>query len=385
MVEFGSDIMYDILSRLPVKSLCRFRCVCKLWCKYIEDPYLMTIHVKEEPMPIMFYTELDYLLCRVSLFRTRKSKEITASFELKKDPIFEFAFKRFPSRFSKNRFLGYFNGLTLLSQEESHGYTFIVIHPLRKDFYELPTMNKISSFGKKNLVCGFGFDDSRNVFKIVCVSVKGIGTVVHIMGTNSWREIHQAPSYPMRGEGVFAHGCVHWLASPHNNERDPHKVIYFDVKQEQFGLINRPTRKNFSLINDQNGHRLITNQLVELDGEVGFAYTFYMTNKYNQRHMEVWVLKQKEWVMHCEFDLKRPLSEYDVKVIGFWNKDGDILMSANKGSKLFVYRLKRDILHEVNVIGNDGLSSESHIQMYQSDFFLSKHRYGKMLPVLKLR
>nr|GEX45982.1 DEAD-box ATP-dependent RNA helicase 51 [Tanacetum cinerariifolium] len=38
-----------------------------------------------------------------------------------------------------------------------------------------------------------------------------------------------------------------------------------------------------------------TQILVELIGEDGIAYTLYMTN--NQRHMEVWVLKQEEWVM----------------------------------------------------------------------------------------
>ncbi|GJZ77986.1 F-box domain containing protein [Tanacetum coccineum] len=309
---------------------------------------------------------------------TKRSEKATACFQLKKPPIFEYACKRLPSRFSKNLLLGYCNGLTLVSQEEPRGYTFIVIDPLRKKCYELPTMNKMPYFSKTNLVCGFRFDDSRNIFKIVCFSVKGIGTVVHVLGTNSWREIPQAPSNLITGEGVFAHGCLHWLNStPCENRRDAHKVIYFDVKKEEFGLINPPARANSSLITDKS---LIIYQLVDLNGELGIAYTFHMTN--NRERMEVWVLKQKEWVMHCEFD--RKWFPRDIKVIGFWNKDGDILMSANKGFRLLVYRLKRDSLHAVNIIGEE-VSRESDIRMYLIDLFLNKSRYGRMLPGLKLR
>ncbi|KAI3931084.1 hypothetical protein MKW92_011420, partial [Papaver armeniacum] len=39
------DIVYEILSRLPVKSLMRFKCVSKHWCSMIrKDRYLIDLH-----------------------------------------------------------------------------------------------------------------------------------------------------------------------------------------------------------------------------------------------------------------------------------------------------------------------------------------------------
>ncbi|KAF5775164.1 putative F-box domain-containing protein [Helianthus annuus] len=63
MVELPSEIMYDIFSRMPVKSLARFRCVSKPWCSYINDPYLETMHAKRaavhDPLLLMLH-QLSY-------------------------------------------------------------------------------------------------------------------------------------------------------------------------------------------------------------------------------------------------------------------------------------------------------------------------------------
>ncbi|XVF82988.1 hypothetical protein PTKIN_Ptkin16aG0096700 [Pterospermum kingtungense] len=39
------EIETEILSRLPVKSLLRFKCVQKSWCNLIEDPNFITMHL----------------------------------------------------------------------------------------------------------------------------------------------------------------------------------------------------------------------------------------------------------------------------------------------------------------------------------------------------
>ncbi|MFS7926619.1 putative F-box domain-containing protein [Helianthus anomalus] len=56
MAEIPLEIMYDILSRMPVKSLARCRCVSKQWCNYINDSYLETMYAKRaHPMLITFH------------------------------------------------------------------------------------------------------------------------------------------------------------------------------------------------------------------------------------------------------------------------------------------------------------------------------------------
>ncbi|GJR10471.1 retrotransposon protein, putative, ty1-copia subclass [Tanacetum coccineum] len=151
---------------------------------------------------------------------------------------------------------------------------------------------------------GLGFDAFINTYKMVCVLLKeyappnkpdmvkkNLCTMVHVFGTNSWREIPQVPSYPILGKAIFANGCLHWLVtySDIKTEDGGRPVIWFDVEKEEFGLID-PPKKNVT--------------------------------------MEVWVLnKQKEWVPHCRFE-KETVPDGYIDVIGCWNKDGDILIKC---------------------------------------------------------
>ncbi|MFS7926618.1 putative F-box associated interaction domain-containing protein [Helianthus anomalus] len=113
--------------------------------------------------------------------------------------------------------------------------------------------------------------------------------MVHVLGTHSWRKIPQVPSYPITSEGVFANGCLHWLAVC---KRDKFPIIRFDMKTEKFWLIKSPRKITTGLIRVH---------LVDLHGQVGFLY---MVMDYI---VEVWVLKERQWVMHCKFEPKPPL------------------------------------------------------------------------------
>nr|GEX52497.1 hypothetical protein [Tanacetum cinerariifolium] len=172
---------------------------------------------------------------------------------------------------------------------------------------------------------------------------KNLCTMVHVFGTNSWREIPQVPSYPIYGKAVFAIGCLHWLASYTDIKTDDggRPVIWFDVEKEEFGLIDHPKR-----MCDKDSCRY---QVVDLNGEVG-----YVCN----RTMEVWLLNhKKEWVPHCRFKEEIVPDGLFVDVIGCWNKDGDILIRSIRGNPLYafyVYNLKSGVLHKTNLVGSVG-------------------------------
>ncbi|KAM0913655.1 hypothetical protein ACQ4PT_012009 [Festuca glaucescens] len=38
------DLIFDVLSRVPVRSACRFRCVSRGWCALISDPAFVAVH-----------------------------------------------------------------------------------------------------------------------------------------------------------------------------------------------------------------------------------------------------------------------------------------------------------------------------------------------------
>ncbi|XP_076923107.1 F-box protein At5g49610-like [Bidens hawaiensis] len=352
--QFPPDVIYGILSRLPIKSLARFRCVCKSWLKYINHPYLQTIHrFKEEPTPVIFQllpsadSNMDTKLCKISFLHVDQN-----TMTMKKDPVLDVPYKIWPYQ---TPVLGSCNGLTLVWYENApspwHGILLTLINPLTKQRHDLPPVKPRATHWDRPgslQATGIGFDDSANTLTTVCVLRKesfwlpGISpplcTMVHRSGMSTWREIPQTRALPIRDEGVFAHGRLHWLSNGT-------EIAWFDVKTEEFGLTDAPKRGQYG-------------QLVDLNGEVGFAY------KDDGMGIELWILKREEWVLRCRFDLDLP-RYIDVVVCGCWNDDGDILLTSNGGKRLFVYTLKTDDLKEVELDGR----CEADIRMHRSRLF----------------
>ncbi|KAJ0499222.1 putative F-box domain-containing protein [Helianthus annuus] len=367
MAEFPLEIMYDILSRMQIRSLARLRCVNKQWCNYINDPYLEVMHAKRAPLT-------DAMLIKFHQFPSNSSKspctlrfleeeEGTCTLEVrKKPPVMEFMCRR------ANRclppfeiVLGSCNGLLYSSQGRNPdgSTTLVAINPLRRECYKLPPINTPKSEPLGRFVessSGLGFDDSTHTFKMVCVMKKfkeDLYTMVHVLGTNSWRKIPQIPSYPIKGEGVFANGCLHWLIRDRYDYYGVYlakPLISFDMAKEEFGLINLPQElpSNWGIV-----------RLVYLHGEVGYVYHI--------RHkLVVWVLKEKGWVRHCEIEEKPSLR--NLKVLGFWNVKGDVLMLDKCHHRMFVYNLKSDTVDEVSLIGWNDTAGVEDIRMYQRSF-----------------
>ncbi|GJV48161.1 F-box domain containing protein [Tanacetum coccineum] len=322
MDRLPPNIIFNIFSRVPVKCLARSRCVSKGWCNYIDDRYLVIVHDKrlvEEPTPILYHQHLSRDRITGNLcFHIIESKQYGTShyvLEPKEGPFLEYLHKKPLSKYSIVRIVvrGSCNGLMCLSQDEDNVITsLVVVHPLRKECYELPSFPLRFDRGMDRESCGLGFDTSTNTWKMVCVLLKeyappdkpdmvkkNLCTMVHVFGTNSWREIPQVPSYSITGKAVFANGCLHWLAS------------YSDIKTEDGG---RP---------------VIWYQVVDLHGEVGYVCT---------KSMEFWLLnhKKKEWVPHCRFKEEIVPDGY-IDVMGCWNKDGDILIRSICGNPLYLY------------------------------------------------
>ncbi|GKD81238.1 F-box domain containing protein [Tanacetum coccineum] len=324
MDRIPSSIIFDIFSRVPARCLARSRCVSKGWCNYIDDRYLTIIHDKrgvEEPSPILYHQHLSRDRITGNLcFHIIESKQYGTShyvLEPKEGPFLEYLHKKPLSKYSIVRIVvrGSCNGLMCLSQDEDNVITsLVVVHPLRKECYELPSFP---------LHFNRGID--KQSYKPDMVK-KNLCTMVHVFGTNSWREIPQVPSYPITGKAVFANGCLHWLVSHIGikNEDGGREVIWFDVNKEEFGPMV-------------------------------------------WRTMEVWVLnKQKEWVPHCRFE-KETVPDGYIDVIGCWNKDGDILIRSICGDPLYafyVYNLKSGVLHKTNLAGGSEVCP--FIFMYQN-------------------
>ncbi|GJW92022.1 F-box domain containing protein [Tanacetum coccineum] len=289
MDRIPSSIIFDIFSRVPARCLARSRKTRSLCFHVIESKQPGTTHYVLEPK------EGPFLKC------------------LCKEPLSR-------SSIFKIQVQGSCNGVMCILQDDGYVITSLaVVHPLRKECYELPPFPLRFDRLMRRESCGLGFDTSTNTWKMVLLKAytppdmpdmvkKNLCTMVHVFGTNSWREIPQVSSYPITGKAIFANGCLHWLVSHIGikTEDGGREVIWFDV--------------NYSCYYDL---------LVDLNGEVGYVCT---------KTMEFWLLnhKKKEWVPHCQFKEEIVPDGY-IDVMGCWNKDGDILIRSICGNPLYVF------------------------------------------------
>lgn len=194
---------------------------------------------------------------------------------------------------------------------------------------------------------GLGFDSSSNTFKMVCIlqnTGECMGTVVHNLGTNSWREIPSVPQYPIYGKPVCVHGSLHWMLSPlrqyYGDLPVDKNIISFDVCKEKFELIPHPgiwseNIEEFKLI-DCNGHF----KLFDMSSDLAVADI-----SLSDKDIDIWVMdyEHKEWSKVYNIRLTRTLAiaynniciyaiacVYNDNDIGIW-KEGEIFLKSYKG------------------------------------------------------
>ncbi|ESR35297.1 hypothetical protein CICLE_v10006982mg, partial [Citrus x clementina] len=168
------DILYDILLKLPTKSLFRFRFVSRNWGNIIDSLSFCTKHV---------------------------TTEATAAEEpqILRVP--------FPLGLSKALHSLSYDGKVYIEKwcwfQHMHGVgDAFLCNPLRGEVLELPRA-RIPTPNMSNV------DHSRqHVQDCPC------GSKVYTLGTDSWREISSAVTHNHLGhDGVSAYGDMHWLAN----------------------------------------------------------------------------------------------------------------------------------------------------------------------------
>ncbi|KAI8556994.1 hypothetical protein RHMOL_Rhmol05G0299500 [Rhododendron molle] len=205
------EIVIKILSRLPVKSLLRFKSVCKTWYALIETPDFISQHLLTQST-----------LSSTSLLVTTYNRE-TENHEISlihnddgfnSGPVslvFPFLNRRTSLRgweHSGKTYLsigGICNGLVCISLSCSRfGYPLILCNPSTRQFREIPNSewqwlddpDYNGYLNVKQVSFGFGFHPSANDYKLIRVMVYSTPTTrdniradLYVMSTDTWAEI----------------------------------------------------------------------------------------------------------------------------------------------------------------------------------------------------
>lgn len=341
-----SEILINILSRLPIRTIISCKCVCKSWLELLETDEFVTFHLsKAAPGLVVLGCNVYELEDAVDLERH----------ELHYNPVAEFDHTAFMSHHSSLRNSA--NGLILLSDESStKPDSLYVCNPITREYIELHSPRELVA---TTATYGFGVSKITGQHKVVRISHERITPPksecrVYTLGTRSWRSTESGAGldYCCLSHGVFLNGKLHWLVPDLDDSQ--HWISCFDLETEQFSTLSPPPALGglFHL----RGCLCLTDY--SSDDELGF----WLMKEYGDE--ESWM---KEFVIsRIPYPIFEPCETvYPIKFF----ENGDVLMAC-EDYFFFYYSVRTKTTHRVDIPQLDSTTC-ANVAMVHTLSFLS--------------
>ncbi|KAI3991029.1 hypothetical protein MKX01_029253 [Papaver californicum] len=300
---FGEvQILCEILSRLPVKSLVRFKSVCSDWQWLIEkDSNFINLHLTHSKSTSLEKNDINSTSLLVFPLYINRSAERMFLFSAEEVVLFNHP----PSGSSSAALVP---GESLLSCRNIIDTDFRIPMGVRmlKPVNGLicfhnpcfgsvliynPSTRERTSWIKSIIekehesgICshGFGFDPTTREHKVVCINVisrittsvndpavvsyvKEFVCEVLTVGENKWRKIDEVPSHTFR-MSAYVNGYIYWIGNIKSAFTKAEVILGFDVGSEKFNRVIKIP--NFMLDLWNIGSTRLSKELVEVDGHL---------------------------------------------------------------------------------------------------------------------
>ncbi|KAM3198797.1 hypothetical protein P3L10_034462 [Capsicum annuum] len=214
-VHLQEEIIMDILSRLPVLSLLRFKCVSKCWMTLISEPYFTLKHLNRaknnEHSQKILVLHGEFPLHCSSLSSASLSSVQLAEDVRKLD---------WPSNPRPWRFRMYccYDGLVLIKLRDYPQYARAILLLWNPSTRESTVLPRTEFSLTKDYSFGLGYDSTSDDYKILKIDDAARCEILALK-SGSWRKIdtHPAGVFPVLSDTedslAFVHGAFHWLDS----------------------------------------------------------------------------------------------------------------------------------------------------------------------------
>ncbi|XP_050283011.1 F-box/kelch-repeat protein At3g23880-like isoform X6 [Quercus robur] len=323
------EVVLQILCRLPVKSLIRFRCVSKLWNSLITTSAFIDSHLTQSlSLPSnsnkLIVSRGDFRAIDIYEFKVDIYEFIHDGNNDSDSSFHQFQNVEFPLSFSYFKLIGSVNGLFCLCEKEQ----IILWNPCIRKFITLPKTNSA-------VINGFGFDARTNDYKVVSIAPKPRPLVeVYSLKDSAWRKTSAGDSlspgimFQCCNGAAFINGAVHFQVTDRINTRGLEVcpfILSFDFGDEVFRMISLPE----SILRSQ-----LQFEIFGFRGSLSLVcYTRMFSNS-----CSIWVMKEydvvKTWSKLCTVDLCGVIR----RVLGV-RKNGHVIVEADlkTDAKLFSY------------------------------------------------
>lgn len=344
-----TDLVFEILTRLPSKSIARFVFVSKVWARIIRSRDFIRTFASRALLrkPRLLYAFKNSIYNNEQEFWNFFSSSSTST----KGPPTYLSHTRcsIPHRLSNNKdvneFPHYVNGLISVGS----GREQIICNPSTRKSIPLP---KVKS-RRKAIQSFFGYDHVNDQYKVLCMSENlnyslspsSEHQVFTLGGVDkSWRMIECSILHRPKTNGVCINGVVYYGAWKTDNSRMPEwRLARFDVRSEKFDQL-------VPFLGDHSPPPLnyYHASLMSYKGKVTLAIDM------TRQRFELWVLEdaeKHEWSKICFNIIKHPLIEpYSrVRIMDDTSHTGEIVFALREPSNrkdfcIFYYDHKKNSL-----------------------------------------
>ncbi|KMT17809.1 hypothetical protein BVRB_2g033480 [Beta vulgaris subsp. vulgaris] len=351
MKMLHQEIIVDILTRLPAKSIGRFRCVSKPWKSLLSQPHFIKTHLnrtkhdlREESL-ILFCDESQ------SMYSIQlNNKNAHHVFDKITTPATKLCFydhHNFASTtFARN--MASCDGLILVRDEEDK---LVLVNPTTREVKELPCSPYALDPGASFTMYGLGYDSVSDDYKVVTISYYDTDNEhepdctemfvnVYSVRHGSWKCADSSPYDHAVGHlaaGVCVDGFIYWLAS--RNSDYSSVIAAFDLGEEKFREMPPP-----SLVDRE---KFVFNHLVALGG------CLCMFSSSGTCETDFWVMKQygvaESWT---KITIINP-EESELRPMCLLGKEQVVLVKDEEtvDEKLVMYNLEEGSFKDIAVHG----------------------------------
>ena len=239
-LSFPDDVVYDILTRVPVKSVIRFRCVSKSCNSIITNPIFITTHLDRAKSLSHNNNNNGYLLYIPRATNSSLRNELCIDVCNSDHTVSHVS--RFQIPFSLVRIFGFCNGIICLYS--SLNLIIYLWNPSIKKFKICDGTNLTRR--RPAVTVGLAYHSQNNDFKILRIQ-RSNGTLyeaeVYTLSTDSWRKVvisvdslSGSIDRIIESPCLFFNGALHTIAC----SRDHKFILSFDVNDEIFQPIMLP-------------------------------------------------------------------------------------------------------------------------------------------------
>ncbi|CAI0388696.1 unnamed protein product [Linum tenue] len=333
--DLEDDVVVEILSRLPVRTLCQLKSVCSRWNAIISSPYLVSTHLKnytngpagDAYQTLMVYDSNRYLKPKIVQFEFDPDGDVSQICYL--DSIMPIL-------------AGPCNGIYLLGFRETKGHVFLWNPATGSLSSKIPLPRTANdSFGVDSF--GFGLHNTvADDFKIVVIRQVPLGdwpyypreqpstgcwsspefpsqVMVYTLGTGTWRVLEEF-RHPLEIVGFtkdyrYLNGFYFWLCAP------PVAALAFDLRSDVFRVIDDPIPVTFNGQYDKEMKQLFLYKN-------SLALCIMQEGSSGVGGFDMWLLSEQWcWIKHLAIG---PFIPKDLVAVGCWRNKQIIVRTVDR-------------------------------------------------------